>query len=369
MKHNWEYKKLGDVCTVVGGGTPKTEVEEFWNGNLNWFTPAEIDGRKYYAESERKITPDAVKSSSLTLLPIGTVLLTSRAPIGKIGILKQEGYCNQGFKNLICKECLYNEYLYYAISYFNEDIKEKGRGSTFKEISKKITESIEIPVPPMEVQQQIVAELDKINEIISDCKKAICNLDNLAQSLFFDYFGDPITNPKAWETLKISECCTDLYAGGDRPKDTTPEMTEENQIPVYSNGISKEGLYGYTSKARTFAPAITISGRGTIGVPFIRRLPFFPVIRLIVIILDLNIIGIQYLYHIILYLNLGGNGAAIPQLTVPMVKDISLPVPPLELQEKFEARIEQIEEQKRGLEATISEMQTLLDSRMDYWFN
>ena len=115
MKHNWEYKRLGDICDVIGGSTPKTEISEFWNGSLNWFTPAEISDKKYYASSERKITEEAVKATGLTLMPPGTVLLTSRAPIGKVGIATGCCYCNQGFKNLVCKNNLFNEYLYYTL--------------------------------------------------------------------------------------------------------------------------------------------------------------------------------------------------------------------------------------------------------------
>lgn len=369
MKHNWEYKRLGDVCHVIGGSTPKTEVSEFWNGTLNWFTPAEISEKKYYASSERKITEEAVEATGLTILPPGTVLLTSRAPIGKVGIATDYCYCNQGFKNLICKDLLFNEYLYYTLIYFNDDIKDKGRGATFKEISKKVTESISIPVPPMETQEQIVAELDQINDLIAKNRELLSQLDSLAQSLFYDTFGDPIANPKGWNTARIKDCCSHLYAGGDKPKDTTVERTVDNQIPIFSNGVENKGLYGYTSIPRSTAPSITISGRGTIGVPFIRSTPFFPIIRLIVATPDPSIIDIQYLYFVFISLNLGGKGAAIPQLTVPMVKDINIPLPPLSLQEDFAAKVEAIEAQKVKVEAEIAELQTLLDARMDYWFN
>ena len=213
MKHNWEYKRLGDVCHVIGGSTPKTEVSEFWNGTLNWFTPAEISEKKYYASSERKITEEAVEATGLTILPPGTVLLTSRAPIGKVGIATDYCYCNQGFKNLICKDLLFNEYLYYTLIYLNDDIKDKGRGATFKEISKKVTESISIPVPPMETQEKIVAELDQINDLIAKNRELLLHLDALAQSLFYDTFGDPITNPKGWDMKKLFEECVDIIDG------------------------------------------------------------------------------------------------------------------------------------------------------------
>lgn len=242
MNHGWGKKRLGDVCDVIGGSTPKTEVKEFWNGNLNWFTPAEIADAKYYSSSDRKITTEAVKASGLTLMPPGTVLLTSRAPIGKVGITTEYSYCNQGFKNLICRENLYNEYLYHTLIYFNEEIKAKGRGVTFKEISKKATESISIPVPPLEVQKRIASELDKINELIEVKRSQLADLDVLAQSLFYEMFGDPIENPKEWKISKVSEI---LETGsGGTPSKSVDEFWSSEDIPwIGSNMCQNKILY------------------------------------------------------------------------------------------------------------------------------
>jgi type I restriction enzyme S subunit len=115
---------------------------------------------------------------------------------------------------LVCKKGLYNEYLYYAIIYFNEDIKAKGRGVIFKEISKRITEQISIPVPPLPIQEQIVAELDKINEVIADNRELLKKLDALEQALFYDTFGDPVTNPKGWKVAPLSQLVTEKLSYG-----------------------------------------------------------------------------------------------------------------------------------------------------------
>ena len=107
-------EKLGNVCTVVSGTTPKSDHLEYWDGNINWVTPAELkDDSDIIFESQRKITEKAVADTSMKSFPAGTVLLSSRAPIGKVAIAGVEMYCNQGFKNLICSEAIYNRYLYH----------------------------------------------------------------------------------------------------------------------------------------------------------------------------------------------------------------------------------------------------------------
>lgn len=383
MKHNWEYKRLGDVCFVIGGSTPKTDVDEYWNGNLNWFTPSEINEQKYYSTSERKITLEAVKATGLTLMPAGTVLLTSRAPIGKVGIATEEFYCNQGFKNLICKDGLLNEYLYYTLIYFNDEIKDKGRGATFKEISKKVTEDIEIPVPPMSVQEQIVAEFDKINEVIADCRKLFSNLDTLAQSLFYDYFGDPVTNPKGWLMKTLGTVSTVL--GGSTPKTnideywngefcwiTPAELKGEKYISDTERHITE---LGRASLGLQQFPINTVllTSRAPIGKVAIAKVPMYCNQGFKNLICDATQVHYQYVYFylslITAILNEKGSGATFKEISKRVTESVSIPVPPLELQEKFAERIDQIDRQKKTVEETIKKMQTLLDSRMDYWFN
>ena len=109
----WVCRKFKEVSTVIGGSTPKTDKSEYWGGSHYWVTPAELDGSKYISKTERSLTDKAVSETNLTLLPTGTVLLSSRAPIGKVCITQSPMYCNQGFKNIVCSDLLYNEFVYY----------------------------------------------------------------------------------------------------------------------------------------------------------------------------------------------------------------------------------------------------------------
>lgn len=163
---------MKEVGKVYSGTTPDTKEESNFIGNINWFTPAEIlEGKSAYVfESERKISEEARAKKSIPLLPKNTVLLTSRAPIGKVAINKQECCTNQGFKNIVCnEEIIIPKYLYYWLTSKKEYLNSLGRGATFKEISKKIVEEIKVPVLPLRVQEKTVEILEKVNDIIPLC--------------------------------------------------------------------------------------------------------------------------------------------------------------------------------------------------------
>ena len=161
----FEFKQIGEVTKIVTGTTPDTKDVENWNGGINWITPAEIkEDTLYIYETERKITEKGQKSKSLTLMPKGTVIFSTRAPIGKTAIAGIEMCCNQGFKNCICSININNIYLYYVLKnntiYFNN----LGTGATFKELSKRVFEKVKIAVPPITLQNQfseIVKQIDK----------------------------------------------------------------------------------------------------------------------------------------------------------------------------------------------------------------
>ena len=201
--------RLGDVCTIVSGTTPKSNCPEYWDGEINWVTPAELnDDSDVICESQRKITEQAVQDSNLKPFPAGTVLLSSRAPIGKVAIAGVEMYCNQGFKNLICSNRIYNRYLYYFLKNSTEYLNSLGRGATFKEISKSIVENIEIPLPPLDEQRRIAAVLDKVSGLIAKRREQLDKLDELVKARFVEMFGDVIQNERSWKQYIFSDIAT-----------------------------------------------------------------------------------------------------------------------------------------------------------------
>lgn len=192
-KEGWVEKKIKDIGEVVGGTTPNTSNKEFWNGDRCWISPAELHGEHYLYDSARKITELAVKSKNLKELPVGTVILSSRAPIGKVAINKVPMYCNQGFKCVVCGDSIYNEFLYWWFYGKTEYLNTLGTGATFLEISKTIVENIGISIPSLIEQQQIVTKLDilsaKCKKLEEAERKTIAECDALKQAILRQAFN------------------------------------------------------------------------------------------------------------------------------------------------------------------------------------
>ena len=170
-KDKWLRLSIGDVAHVIGGGTPDTNIEDYWNGNIQWFTPSEIGKKKYVMESERTLTQKGLDNSSAKLLPPNTILLSTRATIGECSIARQECCTNQGFQSLIANKVT-PEFLYYLIQTKKKDLLSKASGSTFAEISANEVRKIHICIPnTQEEQKAIVQPLSAYDEKIeTECK-------------------------------------------------------------------------------------------------------------------------------------------------------------------------------------------------------
>lgn len=387
-KHGWTYKKLGEVAEIVGGSTPKTGKPEYWNGTHFWVTPAELGSSVYIGKTERTITDKAVSETNLTLLPVGTVLLSSRAPIGKTAITTAPMYCNQGFKNIVCSDALNNKFVYHYITHIVPSLQSQGRGATFKEISKSIVEKTKVPVPSMEEQEAIVSELDEINEAIATLKQQVADLDTLAQSTFYTLFGDPVTNEKGWDIqrlggladlknglnfdkcesnqkirfLGVSDFQNNFFVNTDDLDYISVEQEVSQDFLLKTNDIvfvrsnGSKRLIGRSVIISTQEPT-TYSGfciRCRIHESHL--LPIF----LLYIVKNKNIIG---------YLTNSGRGCNISNINQKILSSTPIILPPLALQQEFTAKVEAIESAKAEINAQIAEMQTLLASRMDYYFD
>lgn len=206
--------KLGDICQIVSGSTPKTGISEYWDGDIKWITPAEINDDTYIiTDSVRKITKLAVEKTGLLELPKGTVILSSRAPIGKVAIAGCTMYCNQGFKNFVCTEKINNKYLYWFLKSKTSYLNSLGRGATFKELSKAIVSNIEIDVPDMRKQEDIVDNLERINTIIKLRRRQINALEEITKARFVEMFGDPIKMIAAGETELLENLTDEVSVG------------------------------------------------------------------------------------------------------------------------------------------------------------
>ncbi len=190
VNKDFPKKSIGELCEVISGSTPSTINEEYWNGDIDWITPAElIDGDNYYYyESERKITRAGLDSAS-NLFPKETVMLTTRAPIGKVAIAGKEMCTNQGFKNMICKKELNNIYLYCWLLFNKDYLNSLGVGATFKEVSKKMVERIGVPLPPISLQQTFASIVEHVEKLKETQKKSLQDIEQLFNVLMQKAFN------------------------------------------------------------------------------------------------------------------------------------------------------------------------------------
>ncbi|MBN3253714.1 restriction endonuclease subunit S [Pectobacterium brasiliense] len=216
---SWPMVRLKDVCTVVSGGTPSRDIDEYWNGDIFWVTPKDLPSLEgiYISDTPEKITELGLKKSSAMILPVGSVLFSSRAPIGHIAITKVPMATNQGFKSLVPSEKIDAEYLYYCLRFFKRDIELLGNGATFKEVSKKVVEEFSIPLPPFYVQKYIANFLTKADILCEKSKQVENELNELAQAVFLEMFGDPVCNTKRWPTKTLSQVVS-ISSGGTPSK-------------------------------------------------------------------------------------------------------------------------------------------------------
>ncbi|KGH60527.1 restriction endonuclease subunit S, partial [Oenococcus oeni] len=176
----WEKRKLGDVSDIQGGGTPDSKNQAYWSGDINWFTPTEVFNQGYLSESRRKITKEGLLKSSATLMPPGTVLMTSRAGVGDMGILTQAAATNQGFQSMIPHKEM-PSYLLYSMQFFISRMANKlASGSTFMEISGKQLAKIEVMIPGDSQERELLCNFFKnLDDMITVNQRKLDKLKEL----------------------------------------------------------------------------------------------------------------------------------------------------------------------------------------------
>lgn len=186
VPNTWRWIKLKQIGTIVGGGTPKTNVREYWDdGEIPWISPADLSKYKdkYISHGRKSITEEGLSKSSAKLLPTGSVMMSSRAPIGYVAIASNPIATNQGFKSVVPFVLEMNEYIYYYFFAFIEDIKSRSSGTTFKEISGKELGNSLFPLPPLEEQKRIVAKIESIFAVIDQLEEEMKRRDRIVEAM------------------------------------------------------------------------------------------------------------------------------------------------------------------------------------------
>lgn len=325
----------------------------------------------------------------MRLIPEGTVLLTSRAPIGKAAIAGTDMYCNQGFKNLLCSDEIHNKYLYWFLKGKSDYLNSLGRGATFKEISKAIVEDIQVPLPAKEVQIQIAREFDAVSELMALHKRQLEELDQLIKSVFYEMFGDPLRNEQGWEKRSISEISyinPNKSELGNLNDDTLVSfipmnsVSENGEIDTSQTREYQEVKTGYTYFRENDVLFAKITpcmenGKGAVARNLCNGIGFgsteFHVLRPIEDVTDS-----EWLYRLTSLpafrthaeKNMTGS-AGQKRVPVSFFDKFSIGLPPFSLQQKYTRIVNQIESQNSLVKQSIDETQRLFDSLMSKYFD
>ena len=236
---DWEQRKLGEVAEIVGGGTPSTAISEYWDGDIDWYAPAEISEQIFVNSSQRKITTEGLNNSSAKILPVGTVLFTSRAGIGKTAILSQKSCTNQGFQSIVPHKDKLDSYFIFSRS---EELKRYGEtvgaGSTFVEVSGKQMADMDLMLPKNITEQQFIGSYFKnLDHLITLHQRKVDKLQQVKKAHLCEMFPENgKTKPKRrfkgftddWEQRKAKELCS-ISTG----KSNTQDRIEDGKYPFY----------------------------------------------------------------------------------------------------------------------------------------
>lgn len=201
----WTVERLDNCCQIVSGATPSTAVAKYWGGDIPWVTPKDLSnlGSATICNTPRKLTQAGLAASSASLLPAGSVLFSSRAPIGHVAINSVPMATNQGFKSFVPQpDRLHAPYLYWWLRTNKEFLQGLGNGATFKEVSKAVVSRIEIPLPPLPEQRRIADILDQADALRAKRRAALNQLDKLKKSIFLDMFASQAS--EHWPLVSIA---------------------------------------------------------------------------------------------------------------------------------------------------------------------
>ena len=390
MREEWEYKKLGEVCTIERGGSPRPITDYITDSEdgINWIKIGDAqEGSKYITSTKEKIRPEGIKKSRL--VHKGDFILSNSMSFGRPYILKVDGCIHDGWLVIHDdNEVFIKDYLYYILSshIMYAKFSQLAVGGVVNNLNSSLVRKVTIPFPPKSTQLSIVSELDKINELIRLKKEQLKDYDNLAQSIFYDMFGDPVENEKGWEVKKLGEVCSQITDGTHN----SPTNTKNGDFKyVTAKNIKKEGIVLdnityvdadthhsiYSRCNPEYGDILYIKDGATAGIATINNLNEEFSLLSSVALLKLEDKIINYYLKAVLNTpslyncirtNMGG--AAITRLTLVKIKAIKIPLPPLPLQHLFAQRIEHIEHQKSAVQKSITDLETLLASRMQYWF-
>lgn len=383
----WERKRFDEVFDLQMGKTPDRKDYSYFGGDNVWVSIRDLTD-KYIVESNEKITDKALDDTGIKVVKKGTVIMSFKLTVGKCGIAAKDLYTNEAIMAFNLREgyMLDSSFLYYYLQgYHWEGANKAVMGIT---LNKATISKQHIQLPSLSDQQAIVTELDKLNEVVALKRKQLADLDSLAQSLFYEMCGDPVVNEKGWEIKQLGELALvktgpfgsmlhkDDYISNGVPLVNPVHMKNFQVVADKEFSISQEmaeRLKDYSLKTNDVVFArrgdigrcavITekengyLCGTGSLFVRF--GTDISPVFILFII------RSASFTRELISK----AKGATMLNLNSTTISELRIPLPPLPLQQSFAAKVAKIEAEKQRVKASLKDLEMLLASRMQYWFD
>lgn len=391
MRKGWEYKKLGEVCC------PKSKIQRATkcfgaSDEIAYIDISSIDNSVQEVNSITSFTMSNAPSRAQQKVEYGDIIVSTVRPnLKNVAFIKQHDsnlVASSGFCVLRTTDDIERNYLFHYITsdIFTQHLMKLTTGANYPAVRDSDVRDSVIPLPPKSTQLAIVSELDKINELIRLKKEQLKDFDNLAQSLFYEMFGDPVENEKGWEVKKLGDVCTDIKYGTSKPAtengrytylrmcnlttDGFLDLSNTKQIDVPDDEIEKcivrygDILFNRTNSIELVGKTCLFDQKEPMVIAgYIIRVRLNDTLLPVVLARMFNLASIKKLLR-----SMAKGAVNQANINSKELASIRIPLPPLSLQRLFAQRIEQIEREKSEVQKSIQDLETLLASRMQYWF-
>lgn len=392
----WEWVKFGEVVDFSMGKTPPRADASYWGEDIPWVSIADMPENDVLLSTKEKVSNKALKEKfNSKIVPKGTLIMSFKLTVGRCSILGIDAVHNEAIisiKPIVDKNSNFRDYLAMALPFLSNygDTKEAIKGKTLNSDS---LNNLSIPLPPLTEQKRIVEKVDELMARVADLEQsadALASLkktfpddikasllqaamqgrltkqlpeDGSAENLLEEIKAEkekliaegkikkqkplaPITDdeipfsiPENWRWVRLDEIANSMSAGKDKPKDFKKEKDESHPYPVIANGVTNDGILGYTGKPTAPKNTLTVAGRGTIGFSLFREYEYCPIVRLIVVDLSSRV-DPRIVQLVMQAFPEESLGTSIPQLTVPMLRPKLVPLPPLAEQKRIIERLD-----------------------------
>lgn len=338
MTSEWQSKKIGDVVDVRRGASPRPIHKFLTSIGMPWVKIADAtsDQSRYLWKTNEYIIDEGINKS--VVVEPETLIVSNSATPGLPKIMKITACVHDGWLVFSNYRGVTRDFLYYKFIDIRQKLVNQANGSVFQNLKTDIVKNFDIDIPSIQTQSKIVDVLSSLDGKIELNNVINNNLEQQAQAIFKSWFihFEPFGNqkPSDWTVSTLGNVSI-MSAGGDKPKNVSQTKTNLYKYPIYSNGLSDEGLYGFTDKPKISEESVTVSARGTIGFVCLRHIPYVPIVRLVNLLPKAKIISAKYLYLYLKQLHITGTGTTQQQLTVPDFQKTEILVPSQEVISQF----------------------------------